>query len=80
MPIEARYHEQVRLLVSLLPFLNDEPCFALKRGRAINPLVMRGVSPIYLRGDVAGQRSRERRDATGRKGGGGHAHSSSWRH
>ena len=25
MPIEARYHEQVRLLVSLLPFLNDGP-------------------------------------------------------
>ncbi|WP_027967769.1 nucleotidyl transferase AbiEii/AbiGii toxin family protein [Halomonas halocynthiae] len=39
MPIDARYHEQVRLLVSLLPFLNDEPCFALKGGTAINLFV-----------------------------------------
>ncbi|WP_244613304.1 nucleotidyl transferase AbiEii/AbiGii toxin family protein [Modicisalibacter radicis] len=39
MPIEARYHEQVRLLVSLLPFLSDEPCFALKGGTAINLFV-----------------------------------------
>ncbi|MBB3141488.1 nucleotidyl transferase AbiEii/AbiGii toxin family protein [Halomonas organivorans] len=39
MPIETRYHEQVRLLVSLLPFLNDEPCFALKGGTAINLFV-----------------------------------------
>ncbi|WP_043527821.1 nucleotidyl transferase AbiEii/AbiGii toxin family protein [Litchfieldella xinjiangensis] len=39
MPIEARFHEQVRLLVSLLPFLNDEPCFALKGGTAINLFV-----------------------------------------
>src|SRR5690625_5045259 len=39
MPIEARYHEQVRLLVSLLPFLDDEPCFALKGGTAINLFV-----------------------------------------
>ena len=39
MPINARYHEQVRLLVSLLPFLNDEPCFALKGGTAINLFV-----------------------------------------
>nr|WP_277985073.1 nucleotidyl transferase AbiEii/AbiGii toxin family protein [Salinicola tamaricis] len=39
MPIEAHYHEQVRLLVSLLPFLNDEPCFALKGGTAINLFV-----------------------------------------
>nr|WP_298377524.1 nucleotidyl transferase AbiEii/AbiGii toxin family protein [uncultured Halomonas sp.] len=39
MPIEARYHEQVSLLVSLLPFLNDEPCFALKGGTAINLFV-----------------------------------------
>ncbi|WP_069384152.1 nucleotidyl transferase AbiEii/AbiGii toxin family protein [Halomonas caseinilytica] len=39
MNIEARYHEQVRLLVSLLPFLNDEPCFALKGGTAINLFV-----------------------------------------
>lgn len=36
MPIEDRYHARVRLLVSLLPFLNDEPCFALKGGTAIN--------------------------------------------
>ncbi|OAZ97063.1 nucleotidyl transferase AbiEii/AbiGii toxin family protein [Halomonas sp. G11] len=47
MPIEARYHEQVRLLVSLLTFLNDEPCFALKGGTAINlfvqPLPRRSV-------------------------------------
>lgn len=33
MPLEARYHEQVRLLVSLLPFLNNGPCFALKGAR-----------------------------------------------
>ncbi|SPJ33592.1 nucleotidyl transferase AbiEii/AbiGii toxin family protein [Kushneria phyllosphaerae] len=39
MPVDARYHEQVRLLVSLLPFLNDEPCFALKGGTAINLFV-----------------------------------------
>ena len=39
MGIEARYHEQVRLLVALLPFLNDEPCFALKGGTAINLFV-----------------------------------------
>lgn len=39
MPIEPRYHEQARLLVSLLPFLNDEPCFALKGGTAINLFV-----------------------------------------
>ncbi|WP_280546225.1 nucleotidyl transferase AbiEii/AbiGii toxin family protein [Halomonas sp. 11-S5] len=36
MSIDARYHEQVRLLVALLPFLNAEPCFALKGGTAIN--------------------------------------------
>ncbi|CAM0555213.1 hypothetical protein EHLJMEHL_04804 [Vreelandella titanicae] len=39
MSIDARYHEQVSLLVSLLPFLNDEPCFALKGGTAINLFV-----------------------------------------
>ena len=39
MSIDARYHEQVRLLVALLPFLNDEPCFALKGGTAINLFV-----------------------------------------
>ncbi|MBR9881251.1 MAG: nucleotidyl transferase AbiEii/AbiGii toxin family protein [Gammaproteobacteria bacterium] len=39
MSIEARYQEQVRLLVALLPFLNDEPCFALKGGTAINLFV-----------------------------------------
>lgn len=39
MPIDARYHEQVRLIVSLLPFLNSEPCFALKDGTAINLFV-----------------------------------------
>lgn len=39
MPIDARYHEQVSLLVSLLPFLSDEPCFALKDGTAINLFV-----------------------------------------
>jgi len=39
MSIDARYQEQVRLLVELLPFLNDEPCFALKGGTAINLFV-----------------------------------------
>lgn len=39
MSIEPRYHEQVRLLVALLPFLNDESCFALKGGTAINLFV-----------------------------------------
>lgn len=39
MNIETRYHEQVQLLVSLLPFLNDEPSFALKGGTAINLFV-----------------------------------------
>lgn len=39
MPIEAHCYEQVRLLVSLLPLLNDEPCFALKGGTAINLFV-----------------------------------------
>lgn len=39
MSIDARYYEQVSLLVSLLPFLNDEPCFALKGGTAINLFV-----------------------------------------
>ena len=39
MSIDARYHEQVQLLVSLLPYLNDEPCFALKGGTAINLFV-----------------------------------------
>ncbi|USZ48828.1 nucleotidyl transferase AbiEii/AbiGii toxin family protein [Halomonas sp. DN3] len=39
MPIDARYHEQVRLLVSLLPFPNSGPCFALKDCRAINLFV-----------------------------------------
>lgn len=49
MPIDARYHEQVRLLVSLLPFLNDEPCFALKGGTAINLF----VQPLpRLSGDI----------------------------
>ncbi len=36
MALENRYREQVRLLVSLLPFVDDEPCFALKGGTAIN--------------------------------------------
>lgn len=36
MSIEHRYHDQVQLLVSLLPFLNNERCFALKGGTAIN--------------------------------------------
>jgi hypothetical protein len=39
MSINARYHEQVQLLVSLLPFLNGQPCFALKGGTAINLFV-----------------------------------------
>ncbi|RRQ20340.1 nucleotidyl transferase AbiEii/AbiGii toxin family protein [Guyparkeria sp. SCN-R1] len=39
MSIEARYHQQVQLLVSLLPFLNQEPVFALKGGTAINLFV-----------------------------------------
>lgn len=39
MTIENRYHAQVNLLVSLLPFLNNEPCFALKGGTAINLFV-----------------------------------------
>lgn len=39
MSIESRYHEQVGLLVALLPFLHDEPCFALKGGTAINLFV-----------------------------------------
>jgi len=36
MPTENRFREQVRLLVSLLPFVDDESCFALKGGTAIN--------------------------------------------
>lgn len=39
MAIDTRYHEQVQLLVSVLPFINDEPCFALKGGTAINLFV-----------------------------------------
>src|SRR5690625_3546634 len=39
MPTETRYQEQVRLLISLLPFLDDEPRFALKGGTAINLFV-----------------------------------------
>lgn len=39
MGIEVRYQEQVQLLVSLLPFLDTEPCFALKGGTAINLFV-----------------------------------------
>jgi len=54
MPIEARYHEQARLLVSLLPFLNVELCCALKRGTAINlfvqplPRLSVDIDPPYL--------------------------------
>ena len=36
MALEARYREQVRLLIALLPFVDAEPCFALKGGTAIN--------------------------------------------
>lgn len=32
MATENRFREQVGLLVSLLPFVDDEPCFALKGG------------------------------------------------
>lgn len=39
MSVNPRYHEQVKLLVALLPFLNDQPCFALKGGTAINLFV-----------------------------------------
>jgi|GEM_PF-6274721 len=35
MSIDARCHEQASL-VRLLPFLNDEPCIALKDGTGIN--------------------------------------------
>lgn len=36
MAIEHHFREQVRLLVSVLPFVDDEPYFALKGGTAIN--------------------------------------------
>lgn len=37
--IDRRYVEQVRLLVSVLPYVADEKCFALKGGTAINLFV-----------------------------------------
>jgi len=33
------YHKQVRLLLEVLPYINDESCFALKGGTAINMFV-----------------------------------------
>ncbi|MCK8515002.1 nucleotidyl transferase AbiEii/AbiGii toxin family protein [Methylonatrum kenyense] len=54
MAFDDRYHEQVRLLVSVLPFLNDEPCFALKGGTAINlfmqpfPRLSIDIDLVYL--------------------------------
>ena len=35
MALEARYREQVRLLIALLPFVDAEPCFVLKGGTAV---------------------------------------------
>ena len=36
MPVDERYRRQVALLVRTLPFIAEEPCFALKGGTAIN--------------------------------------------
>ncbi|WP_290478768.1 nucleotidyl transferase AbiEii/AbiGii toxin family protein [Hyphomonas sp. UBA1923] len=39
MPYSEQYRRQVELLVRVLPFVADEPCFALKGGTAINLFV-----------------------------------------
>ena len=39
MPFNEQYRRQVALLVRILPFIADEPCFALKGGTAINLFV-----------------------------------------
>ena len=39
MPVDERYRRQVALLVRTLPFVAEEPCFALKGGTAINLFV-----------------------------------------
>jgi predicted nucleotidyltransferase component of viral defense system len=39
MPFSEQYRRQVALLVRILPFIADEPCFALKGGTAINLFV-----------------------------------------
>lgn len=36
MEIRPQYQEQVKLLLDILPFVAEEPCFALKGGTAIN--------------------------------------------
>jgi len=33
------YHKQVQLLLEVLPYINNEECFALKGGTAINMFV-----------------------------------------
>lgn len=39
MPLDRRFQEQVRLLLSVLPLVDRQPCFALKGGTAINLFV-----------------------------------------
>ncbi|MFQ5471203.1 MAG: nucleotidyl transferase AbiEii/AbiGii toxin family protein [Gammaproteobacteria bacterium] len=39
MPFSEIYHKQAALLVRILPFVAEEPCFALKGGTAINLFV-----------------------------------------
>lgn len=36
MDIRPQYQDQVKLLLDILPFVAEEPCFALKGGTAIN--------------------------------------------
>lgn len=39
MPFDPRFRQQVQLLVSVLPLVAEESCFALKGGTAINLFV-----------------------------------------
>lgn len=39
MPFDPRFRQQVQLLVSVLPLVAEERCFALKGGTAINLFV-----------------------------------------
>lgn len=34
--MDEKYHQQVRLLLEVLPFVMNEECFALKGGTALN--------------------------------------------
>lgn len=52
MDFSSVYFKQVELLLQVLPFINEQPCFALKGGTAIN-LFVRDMPRLSVDIDLA---------------------------